>query len=587
MKTDLNIRQKLAIVTVGQLLLMVALLLVYLLTGNVLSEQNKTNDQAIKEIETVKTFTLQSNAYINTNSDFEKLESQYKEIAAANSDFQEPLQAIWNKLSLIESNNSANMAIDAQLHQLTDASLTASNQYINSLSQKLGTAYDRNQVSSLECLVIGGANNNNNNNYNIKLLFNKLRSDITQKEKLLHFLDEAIANAETDMQRLAKTPFAQLPIDARDANVKIKQITTQFIKNTEDNIVLKQQIEKQLSDISVQLKEKTIASGEKTFSDVKRYFLVVFFILIIICFFVILISFSLSRILSSFLKNMIADMDQLSEGNLGIHLNERYANRNDELGQLQQAVASMIRKLNEIVRSLVDGTDKITTESVRMNDSSQQLSQGATEQAASIEEISSSIEEMVSNIQQNTDNAKQTEKISENAASNVQEAGNATKKSIESVRLITEKINIINDIAFQTNILALNAAIEAARAGQHGRGFAVVAAEVRKLAERSKVAAEEIVKLSNESRQISEQAGTLMDKLVPEIIKTSKLVQEISAASMEQDAGAQQINNAVQQMNEVTQRNAASSEEMAKSAADLSGQAEELQSLISFFRTEK
>jgi methyl-accepting chemotaxis protein len=197
------------------------------------------------------------------------------------------------------------------------------------------------------------------------------------------------------------------------------------------------------------------------------------------------------------------------------------------------------------------------------------------------------MEQMVSNIQQNADNAQQTEQISGKANISMSEMNRIGKESFESINTIATKITIINDIAFQTNLLALNAAVEAARAGEHGRGFAVVAAEVRKLAERSKLAADEIENLSRNSLKITEKTSELLDSLVPEIQKTSQLIRDISSASMEQNAGADQINSAIQQLNSVSQQNATSSEEMATSAEELTTQAESLKESVSYFITDE
>jgi len=255
----------------------------------------------------------------------------------------------------------------------------------------------------------------------------------------------------------------------------------------------------------------------------------------------------------------------------------------DEVGELARALQQMVTKLKEIVSGIMLGADNIATASQQMSSTSQQMSQGATEQASSAEEVSSSMEEMAANIQQNTENAQQTEKISVNTASSVDKVNEASQQSLTSIKEIAEKISIINDIAFQTNILALNAAVEAARAGEHGKGFAVVAAEVRKLAERSKIAADEIGILSQTSVKVTEESEQLLTELIPEIQKTSKLVQEIAAASIEQNSGADQVNNAIQQLNQVTQQNAAASEEMATGSEELSSQADELKQTVSFF----
>ncbi len=272
----------------------------------------------------------------------------------------------------------------------------------------------------------------------------------------------------------------------------------------------------------------------------------------------------------------------LAKGDLTVDLKMR--SNEDEL---IKSLSEMVKSLSHVVIQVQTAADSIAEASQQMSENAQQVSHGASEQASAAEEISSSMEEMGSNIQQNTENAQQTEKISITAAQGMEKAKKSSNESLKSIKEIADKITIIGDIAFQTNILALNAAVEAARAGEHGKGFAVVAAEVRKLAERSKIAAEEINSLSESSVGVTDEASKLMEEIIPDVQKTSKLVQEITAGSIEQNSGASQINNAINQLNQVTQHNAAAAEEMATSSEELAGHAQQLNELISFFKVDE
>jgi len=256
----------------------------------------------------------------------------------------------------------------------------------------------------------------------------------------------------------------------------------------------------------------------------------------------------------------------------------------DEIGTLFNSIGTMVEKIKGVVGDVKTAAVNVATGSQEISGSSEQMSQGTTEQAASAEEASSSIEEMNATIKQNADNSMQTEKIARKSANDALESGRAVSEAVNAMKDIAGKISIIEEIARQTNLLALNAAIEAARAGEHGKGFAVVAAEVRKLAERSQTAAAEISQLSHSSVQVAEAAGAMLAKLVPDIQKTSELVQEITASSKEQSGGADQINGAIQQLNQVIQQNAGSAEEMASMAEELSSQADQLLDTIAFFK---
>lgn len=292
-----------------------------------------------------------------------------------------------------------------------------------------------------------------------------------------------------------------------------------------------------------------------------------------------------TKVIKRPLIQITESIDMISEGNLNTKVDENFLNRNDEIGVLARSTKKTIDKLNEVIDLISTSANQVASAGEQLSTSSQEISMGANQQASSIEEVSSSMEEMTSNIEQNSDNAQQTNSLSTNVYTKMNTVKDSAQKSIEAVRVISNKINIINDIAFQTNLLALNAAVEAARAGEHGRGFAVVAAEVRKLAERSRISANEIMDLSQSSLKITEDSGKLLLEIIPDINSTARLVEEIASASIEQRHGVNQINGAIQQLNDFTQKNASASEELASSAEELTSQANMLIESISFFNS--
>jgi methyl-accepting chemotaxis protein len=292
-----------------------------------------------------------------------------------------------------------------------------------------------------------------------------------------------------------------------------------------------------------------------------------------------LIKNNLNTLIAS-MGEITAAADEIANGNLTVDLRER-----SPQDKLIQALIAMVGGLTKTVTDIRSIAGEVSAASQSISTASIQVSKGASSQAAAAEQASSSMEQMVSNIKQNADNAQQTDKIANKSAKDAQESGKSVLEAVSAMKEIASKISIIEEIARQTNLLALNAAIEAARAGEHGKGFAVVAAEVRKLAERSQKAAGEINQLSTNTLKVSEKSGEMLDKLVPDIQRTAELVQEITAASKEQDTGAEQINKALQQLEQVIQQNASASEEMASTTEELTGQSDQLVSALSFFHT--
>ena len=281
------------------------------------------------------------------------------------------------------------------------------------------------------------------------------------------------------------------------------------------------------------------------------------------------------------ISDVVRVMGAMSEGDLTQTIDKPYEGA---FGELKEYANNTVAKLSQVVAEVNNNAEGLAAASEQVSATAQSLAQAASEQAASVEETSASVEQMTASVAQNTDNAKVTDAMASRAAGEASEGGDAVRSTVAAMKQIAAKVLIIDDIAYQTNLLALNAAIEAARAGEHGKGFAVVAAEVRKLAERSQIAAQEIGEVATGSVQLAEQAGQMLGAMVPNIKKTSDLVQEITAASEEQSSGLAQINAAISQLSQTTQQNAAGSEQLASTAEEMSSQAEELQQAMSFFK---
>lgn len=334
--------------------------------------------------------------------------------------------------------------------------------------------------------------------------------------------------------------------------------------------------------------EILMANAERENEEVKNIAVqALIVVLILSCIFLIIVVISgvtVTRSITIPLKQLVYNTKQIAIGNLSTEMKIR---RNDELGELAKSFNTTTYQLRSIISSIKESISNVNNGSQQISQSAQQIASGSNEQASSAEEIGSSIEEMVSTINQNAENAQETQEISAKAQKGIIEGHEATNNTLETMQNISEKIIVINDIAEKTDLLAINAAIEAARAGEFGEGFAVVATEVRKLAENTKKAGNEIIELVTSSLKVAKKSGEVLTQIVPDVQNTATLIQEITAASLEQNANANQINKAVQQFNSVVQQNSATAEELSASSEQLAAQSQSLQDAIGFFTLDK
>ena len=518
------------------------------LIQNLAEDQNTTNHL----MASVRNTVLKTKDYLNNKIAYDDIAQEYNRLSEQNSGdkIDSLFHTVRKNLENIESLRMENTRIEDRIHKLTETSMAQSNGFIQQVAQKLADDEKRKEVTSLERLVIIGANINTSSNYEIKVLFGQLKEDLGAKKKFFDFVETLVKNTQKDLESLTGTAFQGMTETAMKANLEIKSLANDFVNNTEKTHVIQRQVFSNLDQAVAGIDKIAENQNKAFFSKIKGYFSNILIILLI----TIIMGVGVSALISK----------------------------------------SISRYLNRSISGLSEASEQIAAASGQVSSSSQQLSEGALAQAASVEETSASLEEMSSMTKQNSENAGQADILMKEVNQVVSHAGTSMGDLTVSMKAVSKAsedtyniIKTIDEIAFQTNLLALNAAVEAARAGEAGAGFAVVADEVRNLAIRSADAAkntaeliESTTKKIKDGEKLVEQTSKAFEDVSQSSSKVAGLFSEISSASMEQAQGISQINDAVTQMDSIAQQNAASGEESASAAEEMNAQAEEMKRMI-------
>lgn len=574
--SQLKIKHKL----LGMIPLYILLLLIvayFYFDSSQIIENSSESQEVLSTINIdIRNVTLSTKDFISKNINFNDVDNKYNKLIESLKDnpLQENFKGMKQEIEKIHHLYMTNSEIELEIRNLTDASIKNSNDYIKGISQKLADENARSEVTTLERLVIIGANTNTSANYNIKVLFGRLKENLEVKSELREFLDILLVNTEKDIKNLAGTPFAQLPVEASKANLKIKDLSENYIRNTEDVIATQRSIFGQIENAVKTIDTINTQSSKSIFESIRSSFTTIIIVLAIIALIGTITSFVLSRTISGSINKLSAMVKDLSsgEGDLTIRLE---LDSKDEMGELAKWFNAFIEKVHNIVlkisqnaTDLNEASNSLSTVSGKLNEGADQTSSVANSVAVASEEMSSNMnsvaaamEQASTNIEMISAGAEEMTSTMMEIAKNTENTRSITGKAVEYSDACSEQVSLlgnaaldigkvveaITDISEQVNLLALNATIEAARAGEAGKGFAVVANEIKILASQTSDAAQEIKSKIEGIQGLTGGTAKAIKDITATIKDVDEVVISIASAIEEQSIATKEISNNVSQ----------------------------------------